>query len=128
MPDKALYWRGYLDALCEENGFTFSGTKNAVVYNTTEIECSISASNRLCSINSKIAYTGNAKIIAKYTSTEGSIFKSSSKAISGASETKVTSTMALYTISLSNEYIAVGTMNGSGSATKNMTIDALFIE
>ena len=129
MPDNALYWWGYEDSDLESNGFTFSGTKTAPTFNTTDVNLSVSASaNYLCSINAPNAITGTAKIIGYYTNREGSIWVSSSKAISGATETKVTTSSALYSLSLSNQYIALGVSNGSSAQAKSMTINALWYE
>ena len=129
MPDNALYWWGYEDSNLESNGFTFSGTKMVPTFNTTDVNLSVSASaNYLCSINAPNAITGTAKVIGYYTNKEGSIWVSSSKAISGATETKVTTSSALYSLSLSNQYIALGVSNGSSAQAKSMTINAFWYE
>ena len=131
MPDtiRTLYWYGFKDSNLESNGFTFSGTKITPTSNANSTTLSITnTTNTLCSINAKNAITGTAKVIGYYTNREGSIWVSSSKAISGATETKVTTTAILYSINLSSQYIALGVMNGSSGYTKSMTVDALWYE
>ena len=129
MPSNALYWWGYIENELEENGFTYSGTKITPTSNANNATLSITnTTNTLCSINAKNAITGTAKVIGYYTNREGSIWVSSSKAISGATETKVTTTETLYSINLLSQYIALGVMNGSSGYTKSMTVDALWYE
>ena len=118
MPNKTLYWWGYVGSDFEEcnstNGWSYNKTLLTPTYNTRDIL--LSTGNNACAVSTKTAMSGNFVAILTGTTASSGVYGwwngETSKSMQEADQISITSgTITKYTKTVSNKYPVLFAVN-----------------